>query len=469
MNWIRRILHMTRCLLLLLCVFISQHAFSGQIEIAQWLPWKFIDRNFIPKTLDLTFSRNDLTFEAGEMRPRISFDVGIEGERRDVVFSDDGISASHVLRSRIFISKLSIDQTIVRVVNGNVFRVHIKAECDPFSIHVNEIQTRAQLQYKEEGNIWVPELSGFDLRIPVWDLENIQCQGIGGVGNEVRTQLVGALSHPAMFRDLLKEVIAEKLSSYFYSSWDSLLASTGSDIEVSGMGHPSARGILIYAHINGSKNISLDNPDETLLSDEIPQLIFSEKGFGTLLKDKINDMIPKNYNLQNIRAFSKLMSSRFLQYFVWPDLSRFPSRTPFYFSTLPERSQLILKPASGNNYEASFNTTASLTTMIGSSAIEYLQLGLGMNTSLNVSVSDGQLKLKTAAAELSLAWSYGLLYQMIFRPKNRIATEVMLESVKSLFGHQSTSYELPGIKIDNKEFKLQNWKQTDEIITMDWL
>ena len=469
MNWIRRILHMTRCLLLLFFAFISQHAFSGRIEIAEWLPWKFIDKNFIPKTLDLTFSQNNLAFEAGEFRPQISFDVNVEGEGRELIFSENGISVSHLVSSTIFIRKLSIDQVIVRMVNGNVFRVHIKADCSPFSIHVNKMQTDARLIYREEGNIWVPELVGFDLTIPQWNLENIQCHGIGGVADEIRTQLIKALSQPSLFRDLLREAIAEKLSEYFYSSWDTLLASTGDDLQISGMGHPSAKGILIYAHLKGSKNIPLSTPDESLLSDQVPQLVLSTGGFETLLKDKINEMIPKNYNLQNIRAFSGLMSSRFTQYFVWPDLARFPKRTPFYFSTIPEQSQLILKPSSGNNYQAYFNTNASLTTRMGGSAIEYLQLGLGMQTSLNVSVTEGQLKLKTAAANLTLAWSYGLLYQIIFRPKGKIATDIMLESMNSLFAHQSTSQDLPTINIDNKEFRLQNWEQNHEIITMDWL
>ncbi|MFP5386324.1 MAG: hypothetical protein ACLGHN_09620 [Bacteriovoracia bacterium] len=460
---------MTRCLFLLLCVSFSLPSFSGQIEIAQWLPWKFISNNFIPKTLDHSFSQNNLSFEAGEFRPQISFDVNIHSEGKDIIFTEEGIEASHLLTSTIFVRQLTIDQVIVRVVNGNVFRVHITAACTPFAIHVNEMQTEAQLLYKEDGNIWVPQLAAFDLQIPEWELGNIQCSGIGGVGNEIREQLISVLSHPAMFRNLLKEVMADQLNQYFYSSWDSLIASTGNDLVISGMGHPTAKGVTIYAHLQGSKNISLKTPDESLLSTEVPQLVFSQEGFETLLKDKINETIPKNHNLQNVRAFSKLMSSRFMQYFVWPDLARFPTRTPFYFSTIPEQSQLILRPASGNSYQAYFNTNASLTTIMGGSIIEYLQLGLGMQTNLNVKVSDGQLRLKTASANLTLAWSYGLLYQMIFRPKGQIATDIMLESMNSLFSNQSASHELPSIKIENKVFRLQNWKQNREIITMDWL
>jgi hypothetical protein len=153
---------------------------------------------------------------------------------------------------------------------------------------------------------------------------------------------------------------------------------------------------------------------------------------------------------------------------VWPDLRRFSSGTPFYFSTIPAQSQLELQGSAGN-YQTYFNTNAVLQTVMGGSPIDYLQMGLGVQTTLNVQVNQGELLLQTGSAKLSMAWSFGLLYQMLFKPVNRIATDVMISSMNSMFSNQKSSYKLPAITIENKELKLQNWKQNKDVITMDWL
>lgn len=460
---------MTRSLLILMCALFSAPSFSAQIEIAQWLPWKFVEEKFIPKNLNLSFFETNLELNAGELKPFLDFDATVSGDMSDFGISEEGIVADHRLSSIIRIRRLGIDQYIVREVNGNVLRIHVKADCTPFNINMNEVRTSARLLFKEVGNIYVPDLQNFSMRIPGWNLGNIQCSGIGGLGDEIEQQIRQVLSDPAVFEGLLKEIISEKITEYFYSSWDMVLDSTGNDLSIAGMGKPSSKGLLIYAHLQGSREVIIPEPDESILSESTPQLIFSKEGFETLMKDQINAMIPKNYNLQEIEAFRKLISSRFLLYFVWPDLRRFSSNSPFYFSTIPDQSQLTLSQITGSSYQTYFNTNAVITTLMGGSQIDYLQLGLGVETSLEVAVQNGELLLQTGSAKLTMAWSYALLYQMLFRPVNRIATDVMLKSMNSLFSNQKSTFTLPSIRVDDHEYKLQNWKQQNDIITMDWL
>lgn len=459
---------MTRSLLILMCALFSTPSFSAQIEIAQWLPWKFVEDKFVPKTLALSFSVDNMELSAGELKPVFDYEATVSGDLTQFSIDQDGMSAGHRLASSIRIKRLGIDQFIVREINGNVIRIHIKADCTPFQIQMNELRTEADLSFREEGKIWVPDLKHFSMKIPSWNLGEIQCSGIGGLGEEIQKQIKAALSGPAVFEALLKEMISEKVALYFYSSWDSVLASTGNDLTITGMGKPSAKGLLVYANLLGSRDVIIPRPDESLLSDTNPQLVFSKEGFETLMKDRINVMIPKNFNLQKVDGFSKLMNSRFLQLFVWPDLRRFSSNTPFLFSTLPDQSQLSLIPT-GSGYQTYFNTNAVLRTVMGGSEIDYLQLGLGVQTTLQVQVQDGELILKTGSAKLTMSWAYGLLYSMLFRPVNRIATDVMTSSMNPMFCNQKNSFTLPTITVDDEDYKLQNWKQQNDIITMDWL
>lgn len=163
------------------------------------------------------------------------------------------------------------------------------------------------------------------------------------------------------------------------------------------------------------------------------------------------------------------MSSRTKQFFVWPDLMRFPKNNPFYFSSLPQQSQLSMVKTGDGVYQTWFNSNAVVSTIMGGAPIDYLQLGIGLETDLKVSVIDGNLHLRTGRGRITMAWAYGLIYSMIFNPNRRIAHDILMSAMNGMLNDLSAVQELPVIKVDDLELKLQNFKETNNIITMDWL
>lgn len=466
---------MTRCQnLILVSFFIALPAYSGTIEVAQWIPWAFISREIIETPISVRVNEPSYEMQIQELRP-VAHDlqISIDGGISKIEFSDAGMKASESLKADIRISGLVLDQIIRREVNGNIFDVRIQANCSPISISIAELRAFTNSSFVQDQAYYRPELMDVAIDIPAnsWSVSDVTCTGIGGVGAEIASQIKNALTNPAMFSTMIRDWLAVEIREAFLSSWNSLLMSTGKDIQVTDMGKPTSNGVTVYGElpIKTARKVSLPQVSSTQLSGSNPQLILSDKGFEALLEDKFLAMAPQKFNLQKVDGFAKLMKSRMTQYFVWPDLRRFNSSTPFLISTYTDQSMLSLQATAANQWTAYLNSNGVITTEIGGSPIDYINFGMTVSTKMTVSVTDSKIKISNGASDLGLKWSYGLLYSMLYRPNNRIAVDILKGAMNGFFSNQTVIQDLPVIRIDQREWKLQNWKQNNNIITMDWL
>lgn len=467
---------MTRCLNALL-VSIALFPFTtsaGTIEVAQWIPWEFISREIYKQPLNIAIQESELQMNFSELTPKLQgVKIDIKGELKNLSFSSSGINSSQAFSADIQVDKIIIDQLILREFNGNQIQIHLKAECSPLSISIPVLNTFSDSEFVQESARWQPLITEIGINIPAnsWIVSPITCSGIGGVGGEISAALTSALRDPEAFSPMIKTMVSDELKKVFRDGWENLLIATGSDLTVTGMGKPGDTGFLVYAELNikNNKKVLLDKPDESLLSVKTPQLVFSSRGFEALLEDKFMDMAPQKFNLQEVPAFASLMKSRTKQYFAWPDLRRFPTSTPFLLSTHTTQSQLRLSPKPNGKWQTNLNANGVLETVIGGSPIDYINFGIGVAAEMSIKVTDGKLQMVSGVSQLELAWNYGFLYQMIYRPNPRIALDIFKSSLNQFFTNQSVEEVLPALNFQNHEWKLQNWKQQNEIITMDWL
>lgn len=466
---------MTRCHnLLLVSLILSFPVYSGTIEVAQWIPWNFISSEIISTPINVHVTEPVFEMQIQELRPVAKdLEIVISGGISNLAFNQNGMSASENLKAEIHMSSLKLDQVIRRVFNGNIIEVHLEAVCTPIQIRINELQAQTHSVFVNDQSYWRPELTDVELNIPAnaWSVSDFTCSGIGGVGDEIASQIKNALTNPAMFRSIIKNWLAVEIRSAFLTSWNALLMSTGKEIKVTSMGKPGDQGLVVYGELptKTSRIVRLPSVNANQLSAANPQLIISDIGFEALLEDKFLAMAPQRFNLQKVDGFAKLMKSRLTQYFVWPDLRRFNSSTPFNISTNANESMLSLKAESNNQWTAYLNSNGMIQTAIGGSEIDYINFGMTVTTKMSVAVKDSKITIKNGASDLQLKWSYGLLYSMLYRPNNRIAIDILKGALNGFFSNQSVVQDLPVIKLDNREWKLQNWKQTNNLITMDWL
>lgn len=467
---------MTRCLnaLLVSIVLFPLTTSAGTIEVAQWIPWEFVSNEIYKKPLAIAIQESELQMNFSELTPKLQgVNIDIKGELRNLTFNSSGINSTQSFSTVIQVDRIIIDQFIVREFNGNQIQIHLKAECEPMTISIPMLNTSAASEFVQEASRWQPELTDVGISIPdnSWNVSPVRCSGIGGVGEEISATLTRALKDPASFAPMIKSMLTSELRKVFKEGWDTLLLATGSDLTVTSMSKPGNAGFLVYAELNikNNRKVLLAQPDESLLSARTPQLVLSALGFEALLEDKFMDLAPQKFNLQEVPAFAGLMKSRTKQYFAWPDLRRFPTNTPFLLSTHSTQSQLRLIAKPNGKWQANLNANGVLETTIGGAQIDYINFGIGVATEVSINVLDGKLQMASGASQLELAWNYGFLYQMIFRPNTRIAIDIFKSSLNQFFTNQSVEESLPVLHFQDREWKLQNWKQQNEIITMDWL
>lgn len=460
-----------RLALILSLIFISPNIQAGKIQVAQWVPWNFLEKEIFNIPVEVQVNEHSMNLIAGELRPKLSgITFNLNGNQRDLTLTHEGIYSSHELNAEIQIARLSLDQVVTREFNGNILQVRLRAECSPITVTVQKFIGETVFQFRETNQGWLPQFSDSGLIIPAgsWNISSFTCSGIGGIGEEIRTSIRESLKNPAVFRDLMNSWLAVKVNQMVMNGWNYL--SQNEEFEISSIGKPNSEGVMVFGNllIESKSDVLLPSLARLKLSQENPQLVISQEGLEKIVENQFLEKAPQNFNLQNIPAFRELMGSRVKQYFAWPDLRRFPSDAPFLLSTYKDQARLRLS-RKGNDWRAQIMANGVIRTEIGQSPIDYILFGMGISTPVSVALDQGLLEVKNQSASLSIAWNYGLIYQLIFRPDNRIAIDILKNGLKGFFSHQKIQHKLPSLHLPDRTLYLGNWQEQEEFITMEWL
>lgn len=461
-------------LLVAFCCLSSTDIHAGSLQVAQWMPWKFIQNELAKNAIEFDVQESAIQMDIQGVRPvarGVHFYVA--GDLSKLSIGQNGIEAlSENLKAKISIQELAINQIIVRNISGNLIRLHVHAKCSPLQIEIPQFSTYVRSSFVEDASSFRPELHSLEIDIPHsgWSMSSFECSGLGGLGPELENLVTNALNDPKTFEPFLNFWLKDQIQKSWIQTWNAMLGAN-SQIQLLYMSKPTDSGVMIYGALplKLNRDISLPEIQETTLSRLRPQLILSSEGFSALLEDKFTTLAPQKYNLQKVSGFQELMKSRFKQYMVWPDLQRFHSTSPFLLSYYPHQSRFQMKANGNQTWGVQFNSNGVVQTLISQSPLDYLNWGLVLKTQVNCEVKGSVLKLKTGKVQMDVAWAYSLLYQMIYRPNQRIALSLLKGVLESSFSNQEISQDLPTLNFHNREWKLQNWSQNNQLITMDWI
>src|SRR6478672_10568240 len=99
---------MTRCQnLILVSFFIALPAYSGTIEVAQWIPWAFISREIIETPISVRVNEPTYEMAISELRPVAKdLSISIDGGISKLEFNEAGMNAVETLKADIRMSGL---------------------------------------------------------------------------------------------------------------------------------------------------------------------------------------------------------------------------------------------------------------------------------------------------------------------------------------------------------------------------
>jgi hypothetical protein len=460
---------MTRCLCTLtLCALFSLPIHAGSVEFAPWVPWKFISKELRKTDFSFQDKENALQLSLGELKPILkNVEAKMKGRLSDIIFSQGSLSIEADAALELRLGEISIDQFITREFGGNVFQVHIKASCASASLIVPTMTVNPVFAMNE-GNNFFPELSDLHYSMSDWRLSPIHCEGISGVGPEIVAGLEEALNRPAVFSSFIRSWISPFLSDWLRSKW-LLVRSSGGHWEDLTVSVADENGFLLKGKLplSISDEVSLPEVPEKF-QGEVPKFVLSNEGLQVLIRDRVSAILPKLYDLRENAAFRKLMASRLIQYFVWPDLRRFSSSTPFVLKNDPSSFTFALRH-SGGQWNSDLAGQGSMVTMIGGSPIDYLYYKLSLSVPVKLELKNGQMEFVTGKAESKLTWNYAPLYQLLYRPDKKLPVNLLTSAINSFASNKRESVELPRFRFGEHDYYLGNFNQEDQLITMDWL
>lgn len=177
---------------------------------------------------------------------------------------------------------------------------------------------------------------------------------------------------------------------------------------------------------------------------------------------------------QEMAGFRQLMNSRFLQFFVWPDLMRFAKTTDFHFFTATY-GDFKLAPVNGGKDSSKNAVDYKLNTMIASRMLrpqqgkwdKYMTFFSPLQTGLRMSIENSELKIKMMG-DLSTQLQYRFDI-----PKNQIRYSKVgvgriEKEVKGVLVDAGYQVGLPQIDIaKNLKFKAVGLTRANQTLKME--
>lgn len=462
---------MTRSLLApLIWVLLTLPVHAGSVEFAQWIPWNFISQELRRNEFSLEINRPELTLKLGELSPLFS-EVSLSSRTSfgDLEQLHDGISVNGTGSMTLHLSAFSINQTILREIGGNVLEIHLKAECAPVRLSVSAFELQSHFQFPRAGEI-VPRLYDLGLMISPgdWSVGPITCQGLNGIGREIELAIKNAMSDPAALSAMVTAWMRPFVDQWMKDQW---LRIAGNEERWHNLAfdRPEQNGFFLRGELplTTQEHFVLEGiPSDPGLS--VPRFYISRAGWEALTLEEFRKILPPYYDLRQIKSFRKLLSSRFLQFFLWPHLRKFHAATPFVLKNAPGAVKLTLKEFQ-DRWLVTIAGKGSLATLVGGSPIDYIVYGYKLTTPLTMNLEHGNLVIKSEKASVLLEWNFGELYKLLYSPDKKVPVHFISGALATLASDKEVVIPLPKFHIGESGYILGNLRIEDQLLTMDWL
>lgn len=172
-----------------------------------------------------------------------------------------------------------------------------------------------------------------------------------------------------------------------------------------------------------------------------------------------------------IESFTSLMQSRFMQFFVWPDLMSFPATTQFWFdvtsSQAPKLTNGRMLGQGGLQYDIAAPVLVRQWAPANNQYLQYADFRSPMNGTLTATVADGKVNLQLDPGQMDVSAQFRPEYAAYRQVNTWIATSLLGSRVSSYLQSTPFSMKVPewavaeGVNVALRD--LQAWKYSFRI------
>jgi hypothetical protein len=220
-----------------------------------------------------------------------------------------------------------------------------------------------------------------------------------------------------------------------------------------------AKGHLIMefekSQSNEVKTLTLPSTISTqghLLSQlQAPQ---SEQAILRLPEFFIKEVILKAYeaetwghrlNSKGFSGFKSLMNSRFMQFFVWPELMSYPKSSQFLFDTYSNKNPEIA--GQGLDYQVKINLLSQMLAPQRSNYVPFMNFSIPLNSKIKLSIKEGKAGVMFKDANLNLRYSWDSNYLKSNHASTKFNASLIKNNLQNSLTNKNFIFELPKVNV----------------------
>ncbi len=321
----------------------------GEAQYALYVPWAKVNA-LMAKEPAISESRSwpELQFQAGEFPIKFSqSSLQVTGKLALTAETLGNISfTAQDLKVELQSDQLIAKGVIRRQVGSVIVNAELNAQCRGLHAQVlSGLQARGviHLQKGNEG-LFTASLVGLQLSSSSlnWQLTVEGCDGAQGIETLLQKEIEKILQQPQGFAaEIQKALVAplqkltvdlqNKLNTQIQTLLQSHDLPRVTQLEINEDG---GDGFWLVAH-NGQPLTHFPKPKPDFFSLILPRSVIE----GKLIESFSKTQLRTERSLNQETSLKKLLGSRFLQFFIFPDLMSFKKNTEFVFKSLQETIQ----------------------------------------------------------------------------------------------------------------------------------
>ena len=477
--------------LLVVGLLFSLPLFAQDSEVGVIIPWKAIQKDFAFLNSDVTQNWNDemdsvaLPIDGLVIQiPKVSVSAVMANSQVLVEQGQFGLAINQI-QLKLDVSGINIDQTVERVVSGVTVRVRIQADCSAFSLVQDQGKANAVLVLDVNGTSIVPHFQSFKIDWPKtsWKISNIQCVGPQGMGDVIQKQLTDKLGNAEDFRPALEQIVLKQIQKEIEAPLDKwsqpqLVANGSEGLTVRLQKIESLeKGFLFTSTIADPLNpgkdpvpLSVKSAQWDQMPEDAPSLLMPTAGVERILQkrwQRVPDWI--NYSLNKIPEFQSFVRSRFLQFFLWPDMMNYPKSAQFNLA-IQKPAQIPLKWDARGHAQSALETTAWMQSIRDNKGWNYIGIKAAADVDWTMDIQKGRLQISGNPKFNQLSTFVNEDYQKEYGDVYYCESKVE-DAIKTALSNVNVGIQLPNLQLTKTAgYQAQGWKALDQnTILIPWL
>lgn len=391
----------------------------------------------------------------------------------------------------VHIGRFEIHDTVIRETGGARIIIHLDGAC-------NGMQIRMPAgQWKVRGNLkWNWTDSGLQVAWQSFDFSSGsqaatvdlgQCEGPAGLHQALKDAIVQVSQDHAWMQDVLRDGVLDWVEGSLGDLQVELMKAreislrpelqltwVPQEMQDAGNGLIRVGGQLVMS--KKAKVASQETLERTF--DAATLAAVNESGFVLPRETlpKIMDFLQRNNELgyrassKQIDSFQSLMNSRFLQFFVWPDLMKFAKKTEFYFDVGAEKSPVLTNGRTvtgGVAYDIQAPLLVRQWAPTTTQYLPYVDFRAPMQGRLSAKIHNGELQIQLQPSALKVNSTFRSEFKTFRSVSSYIANSLLGSRVADYLNSKPVNLTIPawtlgdgmslsmkGVKLHDQSFRI---------------